>query len=334
VDEHLPAAVDALAAETGFAGVVRVTERGTPSFTAAYGLADRARGVPNTAGTRFAIASGTKSFTALAVLRLVESGLLELATTARSVLGTDLPLVDDRVTVEHLLTHRSGIGDYFDEEVADVHDYVLTVPLHTLSTTEAWLPVLDARPQVSPPGEVFAYNNSGFIVLALVAERISNVAFPALVEQLVLGPAGLASTGFHRSDTPTSDLAVGYVDEIATNLTNVLHLPVVGTGDGGLSTTLDDVDRFWRALLEGEICSATTVADLVRDRSGAEGADARYGLGFWLAAEGDAVWLEGMDAGISFRSVHRAGAGVTWTVMSNSTDGAWPIARLLADRPG
>ena len=79
------------------------------------GLADRAHGVPFTADTRVAVASGAKGFTALTVMRLVEDGVLSLDTRARDLLGDDLPLIDDAVTVEHLLAHRSGIGDYLDE---------------------------------------------------------------------------------------------------------------------------------------------------------------------------------------------------------------------------
>ena len=71
---------------------------------------------------------------------LIEEGRLEPATTARSVLGGDLPLIDDAVTVEQLLAHRSGIGDYFDEEVEhDLNDYVMPVPVHELASTEDYL---------------------------------------------------------------------------------------------------------------------------------------------------------------------------------------------------
>src|SRR4051794_41544124 len=105
-------------------------------------------------------------------MSLVEDGRLGLATTARSVLGDDLPLVDDAVTVEHLLAHRSGIGDYLDESgLGSVDEYVMPVPVHRLATTEDYLQVLDDHPQVSAPGERFAYNNGGFVVLALPAER-------------------------------------------------------------------------------------------------------------------------------------------------------------------
>src|SRR5262245_20749417 len=99
--------IDALAAE-GFSGVVRVDRGGETEFAKAYRLADRADGTPNCVDTQFGIASGTKGLTALSVVSLVAAGALELTTTARSVLGEDLPLIDERVTVEQLLAHRSG----------------------------------------------------------------------------------------------------------------------------------------------------------------------------------------------------------------------------------
>src|SRR5687768_13596921 len=114
--QSLQDAVDRAAEHTAFSGVVRVDHSRGMEFCAAYGLADRAHEVPNTVETLFAIASGSKSLTALAVMSLVERGTLELGTTARSLLGDDLPLIADDVTIEHLLAHRSGIGDYLDED--------------------------------------------------------------------------------------------------------------------------------------------------------------------------------------------------------------------------
>src|SRR6185312_6485274 len=125
--------VDKIAAEIGFAGVVSVDRGGRIEFARAYGLAHRGRGIANTMDTRFAIASGTKGLTALTVMSLIEDGSLTLPTTARSVLGDDLPLIHDAVTVEHLLGHRSGIGDYVDEDVhQEITSYVLPVPVHQL----------------------------------------------------------------------------------------------------------------------------------------------------------------------------------------------------------
>jgi CubicO group peptidase (beta-lactamase class C family) len=206
---------DAIAAEaerTAFSGVVRV-DRGEETLVAqAFGLADRGREVPNTVGTRFALASGAKGFTALVVMSLVEDGILALDTTAYSVLGDDLPLIDGAVTVEHLLAHRSGIGDYLDEDtMTDVKAYVMPVPVHTLASTEDYLSMLDGRPQVSAPGERFAYNNGGFVVLALIAERASGEPFHRLVAERVCEPAGLRDTGYLRSDELPGDAALGYL---------------------------------------------------------------------------------------------------------------------------
>ena len=99
------------------------------------------------------------------------------------------------MTIEHLLAHRSGIGDYLDEHDGhEVSDYVMTVPVHTLATTENYVLVLDGHPTVFPAGERFAYNNGGFVVLALIAERAAGVPYHDLVRQRVCEPAGMSET--------------------------------------------------------------------------------------------------------------------------------------------
>jgi CubicO group peptidase (beta-lactamase class C family) len=326
----LAESVDRLAADTGFSGVVRVDRGGRVELARAYGLAHRGVPLPNTVDTRFGIASGTKGFTALTVASLVADGRLDLATTARSVLGSGLPLIDDAVTVEHLLAHRSGIGDYLDEEtIGSATDHVLTVPVHRLATTEDYLAVLDGHRQVFPPGERFAYNNSGFVVLALIAERVGGAPFAELVRSRVCEPAGMPDTDFPRSDEPTGRTALGYLAGDGLR-TNVLHLPVRGSGDGGIVTTAADVSALWSALFAGRIVPLARVAETLRPRSDVPAESMRYGLGFWLHPTSDAVVLEGADAGVSFRTVHDPATGVTHSVLSNTTDGAWPVARHLS----
>jgi CubicO group peptidase (beta-lactamase class C family) len=331
--------VDALARDTGFAGAVSVQRAGESVFEGAYGLADRAHRIPNTVGTRFGIASGVKGLTALAVAAVIEEGLLSFDTTARSLLGDDLPLIDDAVTVEQLLGHRSGIGDYFDEEAGgEITDYV-PVPVHELVDTEDYLRVLDGFPQKFTPGERFSYCNGGYVVLALLAERASGVPFHRLARERVAEPAGMLSTGFLRSDELPGDAALGYLPLDAADgadRTNVFHLPVRGSGDGGLYSTVGDFGRFWPALFGGRILPDEAVDELVRKRSDADDGNG-YGLGFWLPASSDSaahpetVMLEGFDAGVSFRSWHDRGAATTATVVSNTSDGTWPIARRIAE---
>jgi CubicO group peptidase (beta-lactamase class C family) len=326
----LGAELDALASETGFSGVVRIDQGERIELAKAYGLAHRGFEISNTVHTRFGIASGAKNFTALAVVSLIEEGILGLSTSARSVLGTDLPMIDDGVTVEHLLSHRSGIGDYLDEETGfEVEGYVMPVPVQQLATTEDYLAVLDGHPSKFAPGERFAYCNAGYVVLALMAERASGVSFHDLVEQRVCQCAGLADTAFLRSDELPARTAHGYVEADSGWRTNVFHLPVRGNGDGGIYSTVGDISSFWQAFFAGRIVSADWVGEILRPRSDAPANSKRCGLGFWLHASTDAVILEGRDAGVSFRSLHDPGRQATFTVVSNTTGGAWPIARYL-----
>jgi hypothetical protein len=114
----------------------------------------------------------------------------------------------------------------------------------------------------------------------------------------------------------------------------VFHLPVRGSGDGGIYTTLADVSSMWKAFFAGRIVSQDWAGEMVRARSEVPSDSIRYGLGFWLHASADTVMLEGCDTGVSFRSVHEPHSSVTHTVISNTSDGAWPITRFLDERLG
>lgn len=327
--------MDSFAHASGFSGVVRVARGGAQLVCEAYGLAHRGFEIPNTVETQFAVASGGKGFTALAVVSLIVDGTLELDTPARALLGGDLPLVDDDVTVEHLLAHRSGIGDYLDEEEEDIDlaNYVLKSPVHELAATEAFLAEVDGHPTKFPAGERFSYSNGGYVVLAVIGERASGTTYHDLVTQRVLTPAGLSDTGFLRSDEPSGRMALGYLHADGLQ-TNVLHLPVRGNGDGGIYTTASDMHTFWDSFLAGRIVPEDWVAEMIRPHSTVPSKGASYGLGFWLASEGPEVRLVGGDAGVSFYSEHNPTRPSTWTVLSNTTEGAWPMVQHLRDLLG
>ena len=321
--------VDRVVAETGFSGVVRVDRGDSVVLAKGYGLAHRACKIANTVDCRYAIASGVKGMTALTIVSLIEEGRLKFDTTVRSVLGTDLPLIDDDVTVEHLLAHRSGIGDYLDEDAAgDITDYVMRVPVHELASTEQYIRAVEGFAAKAEPGERFSYCNGGYVVLALIAERTTATPFHELVEQRVCAPAAMPDTAFLRSDELPGRTAIGYLGADGLR-TNVLHLPVRGSGDGGIYSTAADIHAMWAALFAGRIVGTAWVAEMLRPRSQAPRQSMRYGLGFWLHESNDAVMLEGFDAGASFRTVHHPVAGFTHTVLSNTSLGAWPITRRL-----
>lgn len=321
--------LDEVARTAGMSGVVWVDVAGRRVFARAYGLANRAHRVPNTVDTRFGMASGSKIFTALAVMSLIEEGVLTLDTRVRTLLSDDLRSIDDRVTIGQLLGHTSGIGDYIDENSDfDVYEHVLTHPVHLLDNTEAFVAEIDGYPQKGEPGAGFAYNNGGYIVLAVVAERAAGVGFHDLVDARVLAPAGLTATGYLRMDELPGDAAIGYLTE-DSDRTNVLHLPVRGNGDGGAFTTVAELSQFWRAFADGLIVDPTTVREMTAPRSDVPEEGLRYGLGVWLDADGPGWVLDGMDAGATLRSRFDPATRTTVTVVSNTTLGALPAVRRL-----
>ena len=280
--EELAAAVDEVAAETAFSGVVRVDGPDGELLGRAYGFADRAHRVPMTVGTRIGVASGAKTFTALTVMRLVEDGVLGLDTRARELLGADLPLVDDAVTVEQLLSHRSGIGDYLDEDVIeDFTTFVLPVPVITLDSAESYLGILDGYPQKFPPGTASPTATAASACWPSSPSARPGPPFHELVSEHVIERAGLLGTAYLRSDELPADAALGYLhaaDHEDGLRTNVLNLPVVGGGDGGIFTTAGDVVALLDAFDAGRIVSTQTRDEMMRSRTELPD-DEGYGLG-------------------------------------------------------
>jgi CubicO group peptidase (beta-lactamase class C family) len=329
-------ALDATAEQTRFAGVVAVIGGDEP-LSLAYGLANRSTGTPVTTDTRFATASGSKTMTALVVASLVVEGRLSFETPARELLGDDLPLIDAGVTVRHLLSHTSGIGDYLDED-ADDYDtdgYMMARPAQEYLTMSAFLPELDGHPQVFAPGAQFAYCNGGFQVLALLAERATGEDYHDLVRDRVLDPAGMTDSGFFRSDRLPPRTALGYLSEDDDAVTNVFHLPIIGCGDGGLYTSAADTHHFWTALLAGAIVPTDVVEEMITIQAEIPDHPSDYGLGFWLRPSPDGgrpnPQLVGEDSGVSFISRHDRSTGVTRTVLAGTTEGAWPMWETLTD---
>lgn len=322
--------LDRLVGGSEFSGTVAVWGPGGRFLTVSRGFAHRGRAIAATSDTRYAAASATKGVTALVIASLVGDGTLQFDTRLRTVVGDLLPMVDPWVTIEHLLAHTSGVGDYFDETVCgDVDDHVLTVPAHQLESPRDHLRVIDGVPQAFAPGERFAYNNGAYVMLSLVAEIVSETSFYDLVADRVTRPAGMRHTDFLRSDRLDGDVAVGYLED---GRTNVFHLPVRGAGDGGIYTTVADIERFWHALFAGDIVPIEVVDWMTAPRTVVPGEGMRYGHGFWLAADGPEVILEGMDAGVSFRSAHDPTTGHGYAVASNTSSGAWPVVAILESR--
>ena len=149
-----------------------------------------------------------------------------------------------------------------------------------------------------------------------------------------LSPAGLDATAFLRSDELPGDAAVGYLHADGPR-SNVFHLPVRGSGDGGIYSTAADIRTLWTALFDGRIIAPDRVAQMVEPVSDVPTDERRYGRGLWLHATSDIAMLVGHDAGVSFWTAHDPASSATWTVISNTSEGAWELVEPLWEQlPG
>lgn len=329
VPAALCARIERVVQETQFSGVVHVSYLDQHPWVMALGHADRGRGAPNTAETLFAIASGTKTLTALAVLSLIAEGKLAFDSEVHDLLGDAADVVQPGVTVRQLLAHTSGMGDYLDEPtIADIEDYALEVPNDELTAPADYLPLLRRRPSKFPPGTGFSYCNSGYVLLSNLIEKVSHRSYYDLIAARVGVPAGASTISFCRLDHLPPRAAVGYLPAKGW-CSNQHQLPVRGAGDGGAYATAGDIARLWWAIITGRIVPLPLVEEMLRPQHDNEVGHHRYGLGLWLARDREAVFMEGADAGISFRSTLERSTGLVWTVMSNTTRGAWPVVREI-----
>ncbi len=334
--DRLFASIDATAEANRFSGVVSLRLDPGGVFERAYGYADRSNRVANTIATRFGTASATKTFTALSVCALMQDGRLGLDTPVADVVGVDLPQISREVTIEHLLTHTSGIGDYYDEEiVTDFTNYHLSIPWYRLERPRDYLPLLRELPPKFTAGERFNYCNSGFIVLGLIVEELAGVSYQRFVHTRVFNPARMADSGFFRLDALPESTAVGYIEADGRWRTNIYNLPVVGGPDGGAFTTAADMNRFWSALHADLIVAREWRERVLRPHVPTPTAGFFYGLGVWIhqrpGGRPPLPFLEGADAGVTFSSLHSPEGEVEYTIACNAPPSASEVVKMLDD---
>ncbi|MBN1246995.1 MAG: beta-lactamase family protein [Anaerolineae bacterium] len=327
--------IGATIADHDFSGVVRIRLAGQTVYEVAAGYADRANRLPNTVTTRFGIASGTKFFTALAVGKLIEAGTVALDTRLCDVVDLGFDQYAPEITIQHLLTHTSGIPDYYDEELADDFDnFSVGVPWSQLRGPRDYLAVFPKGPMKFAPGTRFSYSNGGYIALGIAIEALTGRAYRDFVTEEVLRPAGMMHSGFYAFNRLPGETAWGYIDEEDGWRTNIYNLPIIGASDGGAYTTLDDMTQLWQAFWGERIVAPALVALFTEPhaRAESEGEHAFYGHGIWIYDDGAGTrehYIEGCDAGVSFRSGRNLARDLEVTVISNTTGGAWPILETI-----
>lgn len=333
--EQMESYIDTEAEKRAFSGTVLVKQHNTEIAKSNYGYANKAEKRANQENTRFGIASGCKIFTAIAICQLVDQGKVSFGSRLVDVLNkTKFPYFSTDITVHHLLTHSSGIPDYFDEEVMDDFEELWKVtPMYTLRRLEDFIPLFQNLPMKSRPGERFHYNNAGYIVLGLLVEELSGMTFTEYVELHIFKPCGMEHSGYFSLDALPANCAMGYIDENGSWRTNIYSLPVKGGADGGAFVTAPDMHLLWQNLLNHTLLSPALTSLLLTPHIREE-AEVYYGYGVWITLKEGTVFkyhLMGSDPGVSFRSAFYPGCDVTVVILCNESRGAFGIQQVIEE---
>lgn len=325
--------------DSGFRGNVYIVQRNKVLYERTSGFADLPNEVPNTLETKFASASAGKIFVAVGILQLIERGRIGLHDTLGSLLDIELYHIDRDVTVRQLLTHTSGVPDYFDESVMSEYEELWTdYPNYKIRHNSDLLPLFIDKPMMYPRGERFQYNNSGYVLLAMILEKITGMYFDDYLRANVFDICGMRSTGYYALDRLPAKCADNYIycDGTGEYRTNIFSVDVKGTGAGGAFITVKDIAGFWTGLLEGKLLSKELVSEMFKKQSG-DGADAEegyYGYGLWVIDNprgADFVYFQGCDPGVSFFSEYNPNNGMISVLVSNYGDNVWKEMRKIRE---
>ena len=236
--ESLPATVDSYlrpyVESHNFSGTVLVAHGDSILINKGFGMADYENSVPNTAETRFMIASLSKTFTTAAVLLLQERDQLLLDDTVDRFIP-DFPSGNE-ITIRQLLTHMSGLP-----RIVFFPDYGEKSKLsHSTKDLVEWI---SDKPLAFSPGERYGYSNANYALLAHIIERVSGLSYGDFLRTNILAPLGLQATGHQADPEATIDkLAKGHVPENLTDIGSARYYDYsIVTGAGSLYSTTEDL---------------------------------------------------------------------------------------------
>jgi CubicO group peptidase (beta-lactamase class C family) len=327
--EELEEALDGEYTRTGLTSFAYcVVKDGAILHSGAYGMANVGNGTLATDQTRYLVASVSKTITAVAAMQLVEQNLIDLDDDINqylpfSVRNPNFP--NDPITLRMLLSHRSSISDDFQETfVLDCFgvDCAMTLEQYFeavfLSTGQYYSPNNFSN---SRPSTTEDYSNLGSALIGYLVERIAQTPFDVYCKNNIFTPLGMSRTEWRLAQTPLSELAVPYSDEITGANP---HYTFPDYPNGGLRTTVTDLSKFLRMVMLGgsfnnvQILSQQSMAAMKTRQFGSS----VYGLAFYYDTEGGRTLLghSGGEKGATAEMFYDTDKNVGIIVLSNEED--------------
>jgi CubicO group peptidase (beta-lactamase class C family) len=309
-----------------FSGAVLITKNGEVLLGEAIGMASKSYDVPNKMDTKFNIASVGKMFTGVAITQLAEQGKLSFDDPISKYVSAEWlsPEISEKIQVKHLLTHTSGIGDYFRDAYTqckvpffrDLGDYKSLIVDDTLNFE---------------PGTRFSYSNTGMLLLGVVLENVTGDKYFNYLKKNLFEPAGMINTDGFDKDSPVKNRATGYTKvyqngEVGWNnhqFTRIMR----GSPSGGIYSTAEDLLKFDTALRSNKLLSEEYMDVLLMARPELNVSFHGYGFFNHEGVAGREVSHKGDGQGMNCHFKMFLDSGYTYIILSNYSA---PSANIIA----
>lgn len=263
-----------------FSGTVLIAKGDTILYQKALGYADKEQKINNQLTTNFNIASMGKTFTATLIMQLVQEGKLKLDQTVHSILPAYRVKKADSITIRHLLTHTSGVGNYM------MHPDFEKDRLQLNSLSKVMRYVTDQEPTMGYVGQAHHYSNSGFIILGCIIEKITGKSYAENLRERIFGPLGIQNSYIHYPATFVAPKeAVPYLSFTATSFVNNAENDFPAFSDGGLQSNVQDVYQFAKGLLHNKLLNEALRDSMWQGKVTIQG-KRKYGYG-WIDTENE-----------------------------------------------
>ncbi len=319
--------LDAQAASDQFSGAVLLARGAQPLLVRARGYAIHPNLVPNQPDTKFNIASVTKMLTAVAVMRLVADGKIDLHLPIAAY--NPALLYAGQVTVHQLLTHTAGFDYYWND--------AYRARRSDLRSIADYLQLFAADPLLFPPGTRHHYGNTGYVVLGGVIEAVTGETYYDHMHRSIYAPAGMLDTDHYELDLPIANRAVGYTTQSwfspddGQRRSNHFMYAVKGSPSEHCFSTVEDLGRFFQALQDGRLLPAEQRALCFTPHAASGQPGVSYGYGFHIiddGVHGQVIGHGGKAMGGDAFAVMYCDLGYTLVVLSNYDR---PAARRVMD---
>ncbi|MBH5317870.1 beta-lactamase family protein [Paenibacillus sp. GSMTC-2017] len=251
-----------------FSGTILIAQNNNIVFKSAYGFANHEHQIRNQLHTKFGIWSITKSFTAMAIMQLVEQKMLRLDDSLDDYLPQFKKF--EKITIKHLLQHESGLANFTNlpEFNANLNKWPIN--------REKWIPMIIDLPLDFSPGTSFSYNNTGYFLLGIIIEKVSGITYEQYVTTHFLEPLDMLNTGLNDGRRVISGLASSYDGtEQSLSPSEFIDMSTCFSA-GSMYSTVEDLYKWDQALYTGKFISQETIQNVFYKD------DAKYGLGWFL----------------------------------------------------